>query len=71
MMNAPAKPKPNGAVVLVGQRFRDAHDEVAKQELPHDIKVDRANDGDFVVNRRRGGGIPPGQAVAKAGHATD
>ena len=38
-MNAPGKPKPNRHVVLVGQRFRDAHDEVVQQELPHDIKV--------------------------------
>ena len=38
-MNAPEKLKPNRYVVLVGQRFRDAHDEVVTQDLPHDIKV--------------------------------
>ena len=38
-MNDPGKLKPTRYVVLVGQRFRGAHDEVAQQELPHDIKV--------------------------------
>ena len=37
-MNA-GKPKPNRYVVLLGRPFRDAHDEVAKQELPYAINV--------------------------------
>ena len=63
-MNAPAKLKPNRFVVLVGQRFRDAHDEVVKQEPPHDINVALERLGHSQAPRKKYGPPPSHRARA-------